>query len=322
MEIHRLKSVDNMKLWLCGIISGDRKMIENTILPIIPYFDGIIFVVDSRAKVEDIQWLNTVKKEGKIIVKKWVNDHSHTSNEVIFSDIMKFPDYFVWVDQSDKLDRQFAIDLKENIEYFHDGNIGAFWIDHPLLVRYHTGVRFVGSPHWTCINILGKQINLTTAPGYKKESYIVNTRDILKSGFLSPIKYTFTYPPFSNHFQLLYSQFSQEIWAKHEGMRINFQLSCQQELGLDLTVESLKNYMINNVGKYPDWFESVIEDEINIKDAFRLFVLNQDWTELHNNRFNWSYFEYKKSGKIDQGKYDGYIGLFNEYKIKLGFEME
>lgn len=312
----------NIKLWLCGMISGDRSMIEDTILPVIEHFNGAIFVIDSRAKPEDIKWLNDIKKEGKIIVKEWVNDHAHTSNEVIFSGVMRFPDYFIWIDQSDKLNPMFVKDVRTNIENFHNRNIGAVWIDHPLLMRYHTGIRFAGSPHWTCINILGEQIDLKQSYDYQKESYLINTRNTLKSGFISPIKYTFTYPPLSNHFQLLYSQFSHEIYANHERMRINFQLSCQEELGLELTVDALKAYMVNNVGKYPDWFENYIETEVNIKDAFRLFVLKQDWHVLAANRFNFSYFEWKRTGKVDQGKLDGYIGLFNKYRMKKGLEIE
>lgn len=309
------------KLWLTGIFRGDRQVLEKTLYPIITYFDGLICVVDSRAKQEDIDWLNSIKGEGEIIVKKWVNDHAHTMNEFLFTDKMKFGHYFVIIDETDLLSPAFAKDLKQNIQYFHQKDIGAFWIDHPLLVRYHRGVRVVGSPHWTVSNILGKQIDLKQSDLYKKELYVTNTRDTLKSGFLSPIKYTFTYPPFSNHFQLLYGQFSQEIWAKHENMRINFQLSCQQELGLELTVDALKEYMVNNVGKYPDWFDDYIEIEVNIKDAFRLFVLKQDWIELHNNRFDFSYFTWKKTGKVNQLKSSeggDYIGLFNEYKIQKG----
>lgn len=308
----------SQKLWLIGMFRGDRQVLEKTLYPVICDFDGLICVVDSRAKQEDIAWLNSIKMDGEIIVKKWVNDHAHTMNETLFTDKMKFGDYCIVIDETDLLTSSFTKHLKENIKDFHEKDIGAFWIDHPLIIRYHAGVRVVGSPHWTVTNILGRQVDLKQLHEYKKELYVTNTRDTLKSGFLSPIKYTFVYPPFSNHFQLLYGQFSQEIWAKHENMRINFQLSCQEELGLELTVDSLKNYMINNVGKYPDWFEDYIEIEVNIKDAFRLFVLKQDWIELHNNRFNFSYFTWKKTGEIIQPKTGEYEGLFNKYKMQKG----
>ncbi len=85
------------KLWLCGMISGNKRILEKTLLPIYNYFDGIIFIVDSRAKPEDIEWLNLIKGDGEIIVKKWVNDHSHTMNELLFTGKMDFPDYFVYV---------------------------------------------------------------------------------------------------------------------------------------------------------------------------------------------------------------------------------
>ncbi len=308
------------KLWIVGMFRGDRAKLEDTVAPFIKYTDGLIAVIDSRAKPEDIEWLNNVKGGGEIIIKKWVNDHSHTSNETLFTDKMEFPDYFMILDESDKPNEIFIKDLRENVKRWHKNNIGAVWLDHPFIIRYHKGVRFAQSPHWTIINILGQQLNLSTIHGYCKESYIFNTRDNdkLRSAFLSPIKYWFTYPPFSNHTRLLYAQFGEDIWAKHEGLRIRFQLACQQELGLELTVEALKNYMVNNVGKYPVWFEDTLEDEVNLGDAFRLFVLKQDWTVLAANRFNWSYFKYKNEGIVDQGKDNGYIGLFNQYKIQKG----
>ena len=308
------------KLWIVGIFRGDKSKLENTIAPFIKYADGLIAVVDSRAKPEDIEWLNSIKGCGEIIVKKWVNDHSHTMNETLLTDKMKFPDYFMILDETDMPNKVFLRDLKENIKYWHKNNIGAIWLDHPFIIRYHPGVRFANSPHWTIINVLGQILNLTSIEGYTKESYIFNTRsnDVLRSAILSPIKYWYSYPPFSNHTNLLYSQFSNEIWSKHESIRIRFQLSCRQELGLDPSVETLKNYMINNVGNYPLWFEETLEMEVNLKDAFRLFVLKQDWKVMVANRFDWSYQIWKTQGIIDQPRDGEYVGLFNQYRQRQG----
>ena len=312
------------KLWLVGMWRGNKEILQKTVEPIAKYFDGIIAVVDSKAKPEDIEWLNTIKGGGEIIVKKWVNDHSHSMNEILFTGKMEFPDFFCYIDETDKLNETFVQGLRGSIQDWHRNGIGAIWLDHPFIIRYHDGVRFAHSPHWTVINILGQSLNLTQGNSYNKESYLFNLRDDdkLRSAFLSPIKYWFEYPAFSNHTALLYLQFGEETYRKHEGWRIGFRLSCKYELGIELTLEGLKKYLIENVNKYPDWFEDVLEKEVNLIDAFRLFVLNQPWQKLAENRFNFSYFTWKNTGKIDQGKNDGYVGLFNVYRKQQGKEME
>lgn len=314
-----------MKLWLCGMIRGNREILEQTVAPYMEYFDGCIFVVDDRAKLTDVAWLQNICKAGKIFVKKWVNDHAHTSNEVLLTEIMEYPDYFVWIDETDKLNLEFAKRLRTSCEGMHTKNIGAAWLDHPFILRYHRGLRFFGSPHWSVHNIIGQVGNLTSAVGYKKENYIDNLRknDILRSGFLSPIKYWFCYPPFSNHTELLYRQFSDEIWKRHELLRIEFQFYCQESLHLNPTMEAWQDYLVNNVNNYPSEVEKILELEVNAKDAFRLFVLKQPWIELSQNRFDWSYFHWKKTGEIIQDRAKtGYRGIFNEYKIRKGEQPE
>ncbi len=309
------------KIFLCGMFRGNREILQETVEPVLKFFDGLIAVVDSRAKIEDIDWLCSIKKGGEIIRGKWVNDHAWTMNRFFLSDKLKWGDFVVIIDETDKLNESFVSGLREKLEEYRNNDIGTVWLDHPFIIRYHPGIRIFGSPHWFVGNILGKIIGLSSLPNYKKEDYVENlrSRDVLRSAFLSPIKYTFCYPPFSNHFDLLYSQFSHAIKQKHENLRISFQYYCIQELGLELTMESLEKYMVDNAGKYSDFFEQMIEFEVNIKDAFRLWVLKQPWQELGANRFDWSYFHWKRTGEIIQDKTKtGYQGVFNQYKIAKG----
>lgn len=310
------------KLWLCGMIRGQRKVLEQSISHVLKYFNGCIFVVDSKATKEDVEWLEYIKGEGKIIVKKWINDHAHTSNEVLLSGLMNWSDYLVWIDETDICNEVFIKELRENIKYWHKNNVGQVRLDHPFVLRYHSGLRVAGNPHWNFINIIGSTVNLEQIGGFRKENYVKNNRDTLQSGFIRPATYWFCYPPFSNHSQLLYYQFSPELHHRHEQIRINFQFYCQEVLGLELTLDSLIKYMQENVGKYDGYFEEVLETEVSLKDVFRLFVLNQKWQVLASNRFNFSYFRWKKDGVIEQGKNDGYVGLFNVYKLQKGEKME
>lgn len=307
------------KLWLAGMVSGDRKILEKSISKVLPYFDGCIFVCDSRAKKEDIEWLESIKGEGKIIVKEWVNDHAHTSNEIILSRVMKFPDFAVIIDQTDEIRESFAKELRESIKHWHQNNVGCVWIDHPFIFRYHSGIRFVSNPHWGLSNIIGNQLSLEKIDGYRKENYVINHRDTLKSGFIGPGKYFLCYPPFSNHTQLLYLQFSPEIHRFHESRRINFQIYCENELGLNMfTLDDFIKYLKENVGKYPGFVETMIEEEVSVKDIFRIFVLDQGILQLNSNRHNFSYFKWKETGEVDQPRDGGFVGVFNKYLIMKG----
>jgi hypothetical protein len=309
------------KLWLCGMVRGNRAVLENSINHIKDYFDGLIFVVDDRANPADIEWLESIKKEGKIIVKKWVNDHAHTSNEILFSGVMNFRDYFAIFDETDKLNEVFVKDLRENIKYWDKNNVGCVHLDHPFVVRYTDNLRFTSSPHWTISGVVGHYVDLTKINGYLKESYLFNRRDILQSGFVRPAKYWFEYAH-SNQNVLLYHQFSPEIYQQHENLRLQFRLFCLETLGIKLTLDSFIQYLKDNVGHYPPYFEQVLEWEVNLKDMFRLFVLNEPWINLHNNRFNFSYFKWKTTGLVNQPKDGDYVGLFNQYRQQKGLPPE
>lgn len=312
--------MNDTKLWLCGMIAGDRTMLEKTVLPAAPYFDGIIFVVDDRAKLEDIQWLNSIKKEGKIIVKKWVNDHSHTSNEVLFSGIMNFPEFFVWVDQSDELNLAFVKRMREDIFYWKKNAIGMVCIDHPFIVQYHDGLRFQSSPHWSLASPLGRVLDLKSVPQYRKENFVFNRRNELKSIF--PSKYWFEYPNCSNHTGLLYGQFGDKIYSYHEMLRIQFRFFCKNDLKIDLTMDALEKYLSNNLGNYPQFVEDILEIEVSMKDFFRLNVLKQPADYIIHCRHNWSYFEWKRNPDKIQKNNDGYVGVMNTYWIQQGKEMQ
>ena len=212
--------MSNRRFWLAGMVRGNREILEKSLQNVSKYFDGLIFVVDSRVKPEDYAWLCSIKGQGEIISKKWVNDHAHTSNEVLLCGKMQYGDYFVWMDETDQFNENFIKGLAASLDTLNQNDIGAIVIDHPIVIRYNDGCRVSQSPHWHFINVLGKTINYTQAQNYKKEDYVTNNRSLINSAFLHPTKYWFCYPAFSNHTQLLYAQFGQEVLNHHEQLRI------------------------------------------------------------------------------------------------------
>lgn len=306
---------DSNKLYVCGITQNKLNKIKDIINLCSPYVDGFVWT-DHHSNDGTYELLESNKKDGKIYQINYSKDHDVSANIYLRGGHIKQGDWVFVLDSSDLPNEVFLKRLKEDIGYWDKNNVGLVYGDRPWLFKYYETVYFYGTPHWGTAGHIGKTVNLSTINGWRKENYIFNRRDTLESGFLHPIRYYWEFGR-SNHLQLLYLQFSNEIFQFHENMRIRFKLSCEQELGLNSSVDSLKDYMINNVGNYPQWFEEVLEMEVNLKDAFRLFVLGQDWKSLAN-RFDWSYQIWKTQGIIDQPGGGEYVGLFNQYRQAQG----
>ena len=178
-------------------------------------------------------------------------------------------------------------------------------------------MEFFGAVHWGLRPFLGQVVDYSKIDGYKKESFIINKRGD-NSILMNPSRYWFEYGHGTSHVQLLYQQFGDNIWAHHENIRMQFRINCQFALGIDLTINALIDYMKKNLGNYPDWFETTLEEEVSIKDIFRFKVLNQPLIELCNNRFDWSYFLWKQTGVINQPRDGEYVGIFNKYRQRQG----
>ena len=67
------------KLWLCGITQNRRNDIDEMTKDIMGCFDGLIFV-DAYSDDGTYELLESRKKEGTIIQRKWTNDHDTQMN--------------------------------------------------------------------------------------------------------------------------------------------------------------------------------------------------------------------------------------------------
>jgi hypothetical protein len=60
-----------------------------------------------------------------------------------------------------------------------------------------------------------------------------------------------------------------------------------------------------------------------MQDLVRFYILKQDFlNEIAVNRFNWSFRKFYYNNQISQGKDDGFVGLFNQYRLKQNRGME
>lgn len=313
-----------MKLWLTLITQNREQDIEEMLSDTYDYFDGIVAVDHySTDKTKDI--LEKYKKNGKIIQLPYCNNHSWSMNGFLFSGVIKNLDWFLILDSSDRINIEWLKKLKNDIISYEKNEIGAVYLDRIFLARYFDGMEFTNGIHWGLSGQRGKCISLLEN-NLKRDDFIVNTR--LKnrniSGIEHPIRY-FVEPPCNSQCDLLYSQFGAKILNYHIDQRLLFRIFCQKELNLTPTVNELVNFISNGIKNknLPNFLIDYIELEVNMQDLVRYYILKQDLlSEIAENRFDWSFKKYYYNGMEHQNKNDGFIGVFNQYKLQLGIPME
>ena len=299
------------KLWLCGITQNRRDDIdEMTKDDIAQHFDGLIFV-DAYSDDGTYELLESRKKEGTIIQRKWTNDHDTQMNEFLRQGPMRNGDWFVTLDSPDRLVKEWAEQLREEVVKLKEEKIGAISMATKVyLAQYFDHMFYFQTPHWGLNGIVNGIKSYTEE---EKKNCVTSVRfdDPVKSGLLNPVKYYYVYGR-SNHCNLLYQQFGNQVLNKHESQRLQFRIYCQHELGLELTIDSLVEYM-RDESKWSEYFLDSVELEVNLKDIYRYKVLNQSYEDIVRNRFDWSIKEFFETGDKDQ-QFNNYIGPFTEYK--------
>jgi hypothetical protein len=314
-----------MKIWLGGLTNSIDviPLIEKSL----PYFDGIVFTLDEKSDKSLFDKFEELKKANDkfhYIVRPFAQAHDWRANDWLHSGLIKSGDYVCVMDSTDRFNDDFLINLKATVNQWNETHVNSIFLDRLFMFKFTGHQYFESTPHWGVSNILNKIINLTSDPSYKRENYIINTREVLRYGIIHPIKYFCEYKR-SNATQLLYQQFGNNIWQYHENQRLTFQIFVEQELGFECTVQNLINYISEGIKNknLPEYIINYIQLEVNMQDLVRFYILKQDFlNEIAVNRFNWSFRKFYYNNEISQGKDDGFVGLFNQYRLKQNRGME
>lgn len=269
-----------MKLWLCGI-TGDRLKDITEATECFDSFDGLVFV-DHLSKDGTKELLESRKKEGKIISRPYVKQHSHSQNEILFSRHIKNGDWIFWIDSPERIKPFWLNQLRNDIKNFEKHGVGAVYFSgRPYLFQYFDYQKFEGSPHWGLVYPKGKIISFGDE---NKGLYLENKRNENPedSYCLHPIKYWFCFNP-SNECEIMYGKFGTEIYRKHEEIRENFRLYCESKLNLSLeSLDELIQYMkkIESKEIIPDeFFLNFVEKEQRLSELYQLKVLNYNFMD-------------------------------------------
>lgn len=314
-----------MKIWLGGITNS------LDVLPLIEqsinYFDGIIFTVDDRsdkALIDKFEELKAKYNNFHFLIRRFNQAHDWRANDWLHSGLIKSGDYVCVMDSTDRFNNNFVSNIKSIVSDWIKENVNSIFLDRLFIFKFTGHQYFESTPHWGVANLLNNVINLSQNPQFKREDYIINTRDILRYGIIHPIKYFCEYKR-SNATQLLYQQFGNNIWHYHENERLKFQLYIEQKLGFECNVENLIKYISEGIKNknLPNYIIDYVELEVNLQDLIRFYILKQDFVnEIAKNRFNWSFKKFYYENQIRQDINNGYIGIFNQYRLKQNRDME
>jgi hypothetical protein len=284
------------KLWLCGMTSaGNEKNLREMIEPILEYFDGLVWTfhlpietieTDSAGSfvVTDsgYEFLERNKKEGKIVTAEWCDRHGYGMTHYLWQGPMQEGDFFVQLDSTERLGKEFAAHLRSICADMEEKNIGM--IAHKgkgLIFRYNELLEFRGSPHWSPINVIGQvaQVEL-------EENEFWNVRNENRDPFHFVNHYLkyYLYPAGSNHCLLGLEKNGdpQKLFPEREERRLRFK-KYLRKYEIPLTVEGVINHLQEQKEKPLEELLYFVNSEKILNDAWRYHVLNDhDFKDDHD----------------------------------------
>jgi hypothetical protein len=277
-----------MKIYLCGITQNDYQNIDE-LTSIYEYFDGLIFV-DGGSNDGTKELLESRKKDGAIIYRKWTNDHDYQMNEFLRQGPMKIGDWFLLRDSRERFNPQWVKNVKEMINQFSKNQIRSVYnYGKGFAFEYYDDMYFSGSPHWGLFNARGNSLELSNYFDENKKEHTWRLKDgdggRSEANFIDHfVKYYFVYGR-SNHL-LLGRENDREAFVQAETNRQNFRLYCAS-LGIDFTINALKEYLMTDTWKKDIKFLTMFNNEEILRNFYRWHILKDDIEKIKTESKTW-----------------------------------
>lgn len=275
---------------MCGPGNVDN-MVE-MIEPLLPYLDGIIWVLND-VPVDDpgARYLETVKGAGRVIHRGPLGGrHWHAMNDTLYCGVMEEGDLFMWTDCLELPRVPFVSTIKtEMVALMEDADLDVIaYYGKPFLMRYRETLEYRNSPHWSLhgwnergIEWSNKEpdeskVRLNTRPLKRKE------RNHWVGHYL---RYLVSYPAGCNHAALGIEQYlkpgetPQAAFQRRDANRLAFR-RYMKEQGYPLTVEGFCDMCL---GSLDDTLKGWLRSDKAFSDGYHWLVLgNEAVKDTHN----------------------------------------
>lgn len=283
-----MNNIKNRKLWLCSMCNGGNyDNIREMLDPINEYIDGIIWVLND-ADINDKGgcYLEINKKAGKVIRRSYNQRHNFLMNETFYCGLIQPGDIVIWADSLEYPAPKFVSEIKDKLVLsMIQNNIDCvFYYGKAYVFIYQEHFEYLNSPHWSLYGF---------SKGFELSNQISDENLVRKN--MRPIKrpdrmhfvghYLFYYLQyFSNHCLLGLEKNGdpKKLFPAREKLRFSFR-NYLRDVNVPLTVDGVKDYMINNKDNYSEEFKYFLNNEKIINDTYRLFVLGMtDFSDDHD----------------------------------------
>jgi hypothetical protein len=261
-----------MKTWLCGITSsGNKHHFEEMIVPIINYFDGLVWTFHLPTD-EGADFLEANKKGGEIIYANFSQRHGYSMTHFLWQGPMQDGDFFLVLDTMERISPEFCATALPNwIKTAKEQNVACISnYSKGFFYRYNEQLEFRGSPHWYHQNLDGNYGNVELS-----QDLFWHVRDKYRQPFQFVEHYVkyYLYPAGSNHALLGLEKNGdpQKLFPERENRRQAFR-KYLRELGVPLTVEGVRSYMLKTK-PLPARAKEFINSEKILNDAYRYWVV-------------------------------------------------
>jgi hypothetical protein len=272
------------KLFITGITqSGEINNLRELLDPLYPYYDGLQWTFH-YPKDEGADYLESIKKEGKIIYANWVQRLDWARNHCLYEGTMKTGDFFLILDSKERLYPKFFELWPQLKQFLESNNIdGVVLGGKRFLYRFNEFLEFRGNPHE---GLAGGQrvIDLLQLEQYKNPDWFWKNvhkdpqRD--KYHYIGHFLKYITFPN-SNH-AMLGNENNTERYKKEKMIGLQFRLYLEYNNLLPITIDKFKWLCENKLNEIKPWLQ---ESKI-LNDAYRYLVLNR--TDLNKNEYDYS----------------------------------
>jgi len=276
---------EKSRIWLCGITQNCKDGIDVCTKDVFKYFDGIVFV-DHQSNDGTRELLESRKGNGEIISLPWRHHHGWSYNAVLTSHKILPGDWICWMDSLEKWNTDICLNIRNLCDNLTRQNIKTvFYYGKVLMFQYYPDLFFaLVTPHQFLANPKQPSIEISNNIGF--ENIRENLRNVNRPKDHSIdhfCKYVLEYKHNNNQLTCGRENNQNEIAIKEE-IRQKFLVHLNRELGVELNVESLKNYILNNEIKYTTkWFFNQIS---YLNDFYCYHKLGHNLDDIFKRRGN------------------------------------
>lgn len=268
-----------MKFWLTGVTTnGEGDNLRELIDPIIDQFDGLIWTFHNPNDFDGgFNYLWDNKKEGEIINSPWVRRLDHSRNKTLFEGPMKEGDWFLVIDDKERIHPDFISFLKKDARHLESSVRGYAYEGKRLFYRYHEALSYQGNPH----------------EGLKSNGQTVNIQhDSVPAGWFSNVR-----GEQRDEFQWIGHYLKYYFFPNTNHLLLGYESNIDYVKQRYFYREQVKNFMLCNNYRFTlDGFKKMIQDNPNdsiikgflnsekiLNDWYRYEILNErDMIDSHN----------------------------------------